>query len=62
MPSTIVQIEWDQPDDVNWLNRFNIELALSAYCKNTHFMVTDVVVPRVREQTPEETHERFPFT
>ena len=44
MPSKVVQIEWDQPDDVNWLNQFNIELALSAYCRNTHFTVTDVEI------------------
>jgi hypothetical protein len=43
MPSKIVKIEWDKPDDVNWLNRFNIELVLSAYCTHTNFRVTDVV-------------------
>jgi len=39
MPKTIVEIEWDGPDDVNWLCPDNIELALHAYCKNTKFIV-----------------------
>ena len=41
MPKRIVTIEWDNPDEYNWLNPFNIETALSAYCKNTKFKVTD---------------------
>jgi len=37
---TIVKIEWDQPQDQNWLNPDNIALALHAYCRNTKFKVT----------------------
>ena len=39
---TIVKIKWDQPDEKEWLCADNIQIALSAYCKNTNFKVTDV--------------------
>ena len=39
---TFVKIEWDIPDDKNWLCPENIETALSAYCTNTKFKVTDL--------------------
>ncbi len=39
---TIVKITWDEPEDENWLNPFNIGLALSFYYKNTHFMVEEI--------------------
>jgi hypothetical protein len=39
MPSIIVKIEWDVPDEPNWLNPYNLELALSEYCPNTAFEV-----------------------
>jgi len=39
---TIVKIQWDQPDEPGWLNADNIQIALSAYCKNTNFKVTDI--------------------
>lgn len=42
MPSITVQIEWDVPDDPNWLNPYNLELALGDYCRNTAFTVTRV--------------------
>jgi len=37
-----VKIEWDNPDDENWLNVFNIHLALSSVCRNTKFRVTNL--------------------
>ena len=39
MPSRIVKITWDAPDDVEWLNKFSIEMVLDAYCENTNFHV-----------------------
>lgn len=42
MPSRIVKIEWDVPDDRNWLNKYSIELVLNEYCPNTIFEVTDI--------------------
>jgi hypothetical protein len=42
MPKRIVVIEWDVPDEISWLNKYGIELALSSYCKNTKFKVTDL--------------------
>lgn len=42
MPKTRVEIEWDKPKEKEWLNRFNIEIALSAYCKNTKFKVREL--------------------
>ena len=40
MPSIIVRIEWDVPDEPYWLNAWNVRQALSAYCRNTKFEVT----------------------
>ena len=42
MPSIDVRIKWDVPDDPNWLNPANLELALSEYCTNTLFRVSDI--------------------
>lgn len=42
MPSIIVRIEWDMPDEPFWLNSDNVAVALHAYCKNTRFMVTSI--------------------
>ena len=42
---TIVEIEWDFPEDKNWLCADNIKIALAAYCKNTNFTVKEVVEP-----------------
>ena len=42
MPRIDVRIEWDEPDDPHWLNPENLELALSEYCSNTLFTVTDI--------------------
>ena len=30
MPKIIVQIEWDLPDEINWLNADNIAIALKS--------------------------------
>ena len=38
---TRVQIEWDKPEEPLWLCADNIQIALSAYCKNTKFKVTE---------------------
>lgn len=43
MPKTVVEIEWDYPDEQYWLNADNIEIALSAYCKSTAFSVVELV-------------------
>ena len=40
MPSIIVEIEWNVPDDPHWLNADNVSLALHAYCANTQFNVS----------------------
>lgn len=45
MPKTKVEIEWDAPEDKNWLNVYNIGMALSAYCLNTKFTVRDLEYP-----------------
>ncbi len=42
MPEIKVVIKWDVPLDKNWLNKYNIQLALAEYCKNTKFDVTVV--------------------
>lgn len=42
MPKIRVEIEWDTPDEENWLNPYNLELALSSYCTNTRFNVNEV--------------------
>ena len=39
---TTVIIEWDKPTEEPWLNPDNIEVALSAHCKNTKFKVKRV--------------------
>jgi hypothetical protein len=39
MPKVNVEIEWDLPNELSWLNPDNVALALHAYCKNTHFKV-----------------------
>ena len=41
MQKIIVQIEWDNPDEVNWLNPGNVSTALHAYCPNTKFVVSE---------------------
>jgi len=47
-----IEIEWDVPDDQFWLNADNVKTALSAYCKNTRFTVTEL---KESEDTTETT-------
>lgn len=54
MPYQIVRIEWDSPNDKNWLNFYNIQLALSAYCKNTKFKVTEFFAPDTAPEREEK--------
>jgi len=54
-----VKIEWDKPDDKNWLNQFNIETALSAYCKNTKFKVTEIKKLRVKNEGADAKESAF---
>lgn len=42
---TIVEIEWDQPEDENWLCPDNIALALSQVCRNTTFKCVKHTIP-----------------
>jgi len=42
MPKTRVEIKWDKPEKQYWLNKYNIDLALSAYCPNTKFEVEEI--------------------
>ena len=39
---TQVEIQWDKPEDKNWLCPGNIEIALRAYCTNTRFKVREL--------------------
>jgi hypothetical protein len=59
MPKIFVVIEWDEPEDQEWLNPFNIELALSAHCENTVFEVREVklapLIPEGEEKEGPET-------
>lgn len=41
MPEISVKIIWNKPKDKDWLNQDNIALALSAYCPNTNFEVSE---------------------
>ncbi len=43
MPEITVKIIWDKPEDTNWLNQYNIQTALSAYCPNTKFKVKEEI-------------------
>ena len=42
MPSKIVKIEWDTPDDPDWLDELSIELAIGEFCPDTVLIVTGV--------------------
>lgn len=42
MPEITVKISWDMPKDKNWLNKYNILLALGHYCPNTRFEVEEL--------------------
>lgn len=39
---TVVQIEWDSPQEQHWLCADNIALALHSYCINTNFKVIEI--------------------
>lgn len=41
---TIVEIEWNNPDNKSWLCPDNIAYALRKCCKNTNFKVIEVDV------------------
>ena len=42
MPKIAVEIEWNWPDDLLWLNADNIAIALHDYCTRTKFVVREV--------------------
>lgn len=56
MPSLVVKITWDTPDDPEWLNPYNVELVLAEYCPNTAFEVT-----QVSEMKPVRIHDVAQF-
>ena len=45
MPRRVFVVDWDNPDDDNWMNRYNLKLALSEVCTNTRFQITDITDP-----------------
>lgn len=45
MPVVNVRIKWDEPEDKNWLNVYNLKMALEDHCKNTKFQVEDLDPP-----------------
>ena len=57
MPKIDVQIDWDFPDEKNWLNTFNIEVALRSYCKNTNFNVTELYIDKVPDEPLPEVNK-----
>ena len=60
MPKTKVEIEWDKPKDKNWLNVYNVKIALGAHCKNTKFRVRDLEFPyNVSEDQPKGKKQSF---
>ncbi len=42
MPEINVTIAWDTPDDKDWLNVWNIDIALSQVYKNINFRVSTI--------------------
>jgi len=52
MPSIVVEIEWDIPDEQFWLNADSVALALHAYCRNTRFAVR-----QLHPTTPDDAGE-----
>lgn len=47
MPKVVVEIEWNEPDEQDWLNADNVAIALHAYCKNTKFIVYQQQPPTI---------------
>ena len=41
MNKITVEIEWDWPDELFWLNADTVASALHAHCKNTRFVVEE---------------------
>ena len=46
---TVVEIEWDQPEEENWLCPENIWSCLQAQCKNTKFFVRKINIVKDEE-------------
>ncbi len=44
-----VKIKWDTPGGKHWLNPDNIATALSAYCKNTTFEVSEITPNKITD-------------
>lgn len=42
MPKIKVEIQWDYPNEKNWLNIDNIWYCLQKVCKNTKFKVKEI--------------------
>ena len=55
MPKITVEIEWDWPDEPEWLNADNVALALHAHCKNTKFAVCDIKTSPDENPEPSQT-------
>lgn len=55
MNEIIVKIKWDDPSDGDWLNQYNIKLALEMCCTNTKFEVEEIA--KYNMQTLEELKE-----
>lgn len=51
---TIVEIEWDHPEEQAWLCSDNIATALRAYCPNTKFTVFTVTDASPKEMSASE--------
>ncbi len=57
----LVTIEWDEPADINWLNKYNIAVVLHEYCKNTKFKVEDVTADDIVNIVKNEAFYFEPF-
>ena len=58
MPSKLVLITWDMPDNKEWLAEDNIAIALHAYCPNTKFRIVpekDIVYANTAQQSMHPT-------
>lgn len=58
---TNVNIKWDEPQMKEWLCPDNIRIALSAYCKNSNFEVTELKdsFQSVKSETPHFLFEKY---
>jgi hypothetical protein len=41
MPQRLVLVQWETPDEKNWLSSDNIQLALTTMCPNANLRVID---------------------